>query len=76
MSDNALFDRVVAASGLNELVAPFTISRLLLRADVQPRAVTPDDLERALPELESGLRVYLDESAVSQAVTRMRELTR
>lgn len=74
MSDNALFDRVVAASGLNEIVAPFTISCLLLRADVQPRELTPDALARALPEVENGIRVYLDEEETQRAVERLREL--
>ena len=74
MSDASLFDRVVAASGLNELVAPFTISRLLLRADVQPRELTPSDLARALPEVERGIRVYLDEDEAQRAVSRLREI--
>ena len=46
-----LFDQVVQASGLVSLIAPFTISRLLVGADVSPRDMTADDLERALPEL-------------------------
>lgn len=74
MSENALFDRVVAESGLNEIVAPFTISRLLLRADVQPRELTPDTLARALPEVENGIRVYLDEDEARRAVERLRAL--
>ena len=73
---NALFDRLVAESGLNEMVAPFTISRLLLRADVQPAELTPEGLERALPEVERGIRVYLSDDEASRAVERMRALTR
>ncbi len=74
MSENPLFDRVVTASGLNEIVAPFTISRLLLRADVQPRELTPELLARALPEVETGIRVYLDEDEAQAAVQRLRSL--
>jgi hypothetical protein len=39
--DRSLFDRVVEASGLNEVVAPFTMSRLLIRADAQPDDLRP-----------------------------------
>jgi hypothetical protein len=68
------FEEIVAASGLNEVVAPFTVSRLLLRADVQPEAVAPVDLARALPELERGLRVYLPDGEAAEAVARLRSL--
>ena len=70
----SLFDQIVEASGLNEVVAPFTVSRLLLRADVQPESVSRDGLERALPELESGLRVYLTEGEADAALARLRGL--
>jgi hypothetical protein len=68
------FDRVVQASGLNEVVAPFTISRLLIRADAQPDALSPADLARALPELEQGIRVYLTEEEAQKAVGKLRAL--
>lgn len=68
------FDEIVAASGLNEVVAPYTVSRLLLRADVQPEEVGPGDLARALPELERGLRVYLADGEATEAVARLRGL--
>ena len=71
---NELFDRLVRESGLNEMVAPFTISRLLLRAEVQPDELTPETLERALPEVERGIRVYLSDDEAQQAFERMRAL--
>jgi hypothetical protein len=64
----------VDASGLNEMVAPFTLSRLLLRADVQPRDLTPDGLKRALPEVEKGIRVYLTDEEAREALERIRAL--
>ena len=73
---NALFERVVQESGLSEMVAPFTISRLLLRADVQPDELTPGTLARALPEVERGIRVYLSDDEAREAVDRIRALTR
>jgi hypothetical protein len=69
-----LLDRVVEASGLMSLIAPFTIRRLLIKADVTPDELTPDDLERAMPQLEQGLSVYLDSEQLEEAVSRLREL--
>ena len=72
-----LFDDVVRATGLVELIAPFTVSRLLVAADVSaPQEVTRSDLARALPTLERGLAVYLDDERLAQAVTRLRDLAR
>ena len=73
-SEPTLFDRVVEASGLNEVVAPFTISRLLIRADAQPEALAPADLARALPEIERGIRVYLTDEEAEEAVGKLRAL--
>jgi hypothetical protein len=70
----SLFDEVVAASGLVELIAPFTLSRLLLAADVAPRDMTPADLRRALPHLESGLAVYLAGDELEHALANIRRL--
>jgi hypothetical protein len=71
----SLFDDIVAASGLNEVVAPFTVSRLLVRADVaQPEEVSREDLARALPELERGIRVYLEGHEADDAIARVRAL--
>jgi hypothetical protein len=74
MAEPALFDRVVEASGLNEVVARFTVSRLLLRADVQPDALDPAGLARALPEIERGIRVYLTDEEAQRASERLRAL--
>ncbi len=72
--DRSFFDRVVEASGLNEVVAPFTMSRLLIRADAQPDDLRPEDLARALPEIERGIRVYLSEDEAAEAVDKLRAL--
>ena len=69
-----LFDDVVAASGLNEMIAPYTISRLLVAADVNPRDLDPPGLERALPELERGLALYLRGDELDQAMASIRAL--
>ena len=69
-----LLDQVVAASGLNASIAPFTISRLLVRAGVQPRTLTREQLAAALPQIEEGLAIYLDDEALARARIALREL--
>ena len=73
-ASTTLFDEVVQASGLMDLIAPYAISRLLISADVAPRELTPADLRRALPQLEEGLKVYLDAEQLEQAVDALRRL--
>jgi hypothetical protein len=43
---------------------------------VPPDEVTPEDLARVLPELEEGLRVYLSEEQLAEAMTALRRLAR
>ena len=69
-----LLDEVVEASGLTALIAPFTVSRLLISAGVTPQELTPADLKAALPELERGLAVYLQPDELQQALERLRAL--
>jgi hypothetical protein len=70
----SLFDAVVEASGLVALIAPFTVSRLLVAAGVSPHEMTAGDLERALPELEKGLAVYLADDELERSLASMRRL--
>jgi hypothetical protein len=75
MNDTAsLFDAVVEASELVALIAPYTISRLLIAAGASPDALTREDLGRALPRLEAGLAVYLDEQQLERALVKLRGL--
>lgn len=69
-----LFDAVVEASGLLALIAPYTISRLLIGAGASPQGLTRDELQDALPHLEAGLAVYLSEEELAQAMANLREL--
>ena len=73
-ASDTLFDAVVQASGLVELIAPFTISRLLVAADVSPQQMTRSDLERAMPQLQQGLAVYLGPDDLERAVADLRAL--
>lgn len=71
----ALFDDVVRASGLVELIAPFTLSRLLVAADVAPQEMTRADLHRAMPHLERGLAVYLAGEDLERALANLRRIS-
>jgi hypothetical protein len=70
----SLLDRVIEASGLMEMIAPFTIRRLLISADVSPQELTQADLRRAMPQLERGLGVYLDSEQLDSALAELRRL--
>jgi hypothetical protein len=74
MRGRDLFDAVVAASRLNALVAPYTITRLLVRSNASPDTVTPEELAGALPRIEEGLGVYLGEADVAAAMADIRRL--
>jgi hypothetical protein len=69
-----LFDAVVEASGLLALIAPYTISRLLIGAGASPQALTREELREALPHLEAGLAVYLSDEQLAQAMANFRRL--
>lgn len=72
-SSITFFDEVVAATGLSPLIAPFTLTRLLLSAGVSGD-LDPAGLARALDEIERGLRVYLGDADVTAAMERLKPL--
>lgn len=75
MTEASLFDRIVAASGLTPVVAPYTIRRLLLRANiVPPEKITVVELRELLPGLLGELRVYLDREEHKAASTALQAL--
>lgn len=69
-----LFDEVVKAARLVDLIAPFTVSRLLVGAGVSPTELTREDLATALPHLEQGLAIYLAEDDLESAISDIRAL--
>jgi hypothetical protein len=75
VAEGSLYDRIVAASGLTPVIAPYTIRRLLLRANVvPPENVTLDEYRRLLPSLIAELRVYLAHDEHEAAVAALRAL--
>lgn len=73
-ASGSFFQEAVAATGLSPVIAPFTLSRLLLRAGVSDD-LDPAGLARALDEIEQGLRVYLPDADVAAAMERLRALS-
>jgi hypothetical protein len=58
-----LFDRVVEASGLSNIIARAAVSRACVRAGVNALDFTRQSLVQLLPHLEQTLRVFLGEAA-------------
>lgn len=71
-----LFGEVVAAlEPTVHSVAPFILTRLLLRARIFDRAgMGVEDLQRALPVLEAGLAESLTPAETASCVRRVKEV--
>jgi hypothetical protein len=74
VSHASLFQRVVAASGLAEVIAAPAIRRAVVRAGVDPESMTSRDLEKALPAIEACLHVYLPPARVQTQIEALRRL--
>ena len=75
MAEGSLYDQIVATSGLTPVIAPYTVRRLLLRANiVPPENVTLDEYRRLLPSLIAELRVYLGHEEHEAAAAALRAL--
>jgi hypothetical protein len=71
-----LFDELVSAlQPALRSVAPFILTRLLLRAGVLDRAVmTPAEFRNVLPVVEAGLRESLGADDFASVAARIREV--
>lgn len=67
----ALYQQIVAASGLSELVSRSIIDRALHRIGSTPESVAPADLLRALPHIRETLRAFLPQP---EALRRVADL--
>ena len=69
-----LFEEIVgvAARYLGRSVAPFTVSRLLIRAGIFDReALSVADARRALPHLRAGLGEFLTAEELQATIDQM-----
>ena len=74
-AESTLFDRIVEASGLAPLIAPFTVRRLLIRCNIiPPETVTAEQLLHYLPAVGDGLSRFLNEEEHERAITSLRAL--
>jgi hypothetical protein len=71
MTPESLFDRVVQASGLSSVFATKAVRCACARSNVDAETMNHADLERALPEIEGALGVFLKPHALA---TRMRAI--
>jgi DNA-binding response OmpR family regulator len=67
----SLLDQVVAASGLSSVIGPSTIARACRRAGVEPRSMSPADLQRALPTIQETMRLFLSADEYARSVTAL-----
>ena len=71
-----LFEQVVHASGLSDLIATGAIHRACRRAGVDPAMMTAADLQRALPAIRAVLSVFHPEDEAARRAEMVRALAR
>ena len=76
VGSETFFDRIVGATRLNALVAPFTVRRVLIRSGIAPDGVTAEELQKALPRFRDALAVYLRDDELERAINELESLAR
>jgi DNA-binding response OmpR family regulator len=71
-----LFEQVVVASGLSELIGPGAIHRACRRAGVDPSSMTAADLQRALPAIRAVLSVFHPDDEAARRSEMLQTLVR
>jgi len=69
-----LIDRIVETSGLSPVFGLAAMKRALTRAGVNPETTAAADLEKALPEVERALSVFMTPDEVVSAMRRVRAI--
>lgn len=62
-----VFDQVVAASGLSDLVARSSMEQVCRRCGIDPSSMTTSDLARAMPEIVAALTLFLSSEKAAEA---------
>jgi hypothetical protein len=68
---NELFERAVAAIGLDEGTTRWLLVAVLSTIGVSPETLTPDELGLLLPEMDRRLRLLLKEPQADAAMKRL-----
>jgi DNA-binding response OmpR family regulator len=71
-----LFEQIIAASGLSDVIARGTLQRALRRSGIDYETLSPGDLVRALPALREALSLFLPPPEVERRVQTMAALAR
>ncbi|MFT3921826.1 MAG: response regulator [Myxococcales bacterium] len=71
-----LFARVVAASGLSEVLGRSTLELALKRAGVDVAGLNPDGLRAAMPHIEQALNTFLPQSEIRKRVMAISAIAR
>ena len=75
MEGRALFEEVVARSGLAAVIGPGTVERALHAVGVAtPEAACAGDYLRALPQIKARMAIYLTPEDVEQHVRDLQAL--
>ncbi len=75
-SGEALFQRVIVASGLSLVLGRSTLELALRRAGTDPEALTPESLSRSLGQIEKMLVTFLPAHAVRGRLSAITALAR
>lgn len=70
------FERVVAATKLTPLLAPFVVRRICVNQGVDASALGPSDLARILPKLAEAVARYLEPGQVPEMRDSLERLAR
>ena len=71
MEGQALFDKVVALSGVSAVLAPGLVRRALLDGKVQVEHATAADFRAALPRILARMRAYMPEDEAQRRARRI-----
>jgi hypothetical protein len=67
-----VLEDIVGQSGISPIFAKTVVKRALERAGIDPMSMRASDLEKALPELERALTVYLGDKAASDRIAAIK----
>ena len=60
------FDRVVAATRLSPMLAPFVVRRICVNQGISATELGPAELQRILPKLAEAIERYLEPARVGE----------
>ena len=71
---SALFERVVALSGLADVFAADSVERVCMKAGVSIQALAPADLPKVVPHLKPVLKLFLGAAEADRRIAQIEAL--